>query len=123
MTVRLLVRPESSQQLRPSLNQSTPLVIVTHMRRRWGAGHSWLRLFAAALSRASPRFEANQGPKGTSVACFNSIKFKIIAPSVAMGILAADIRAIYLRDMRKRAADLADDLDAAVKLQQHTIQS
>lgn len=34
--------------------------------------------------------------------------------------LAADIRLMYLRDMRKRAADLAEDLEAATKLLQHT---
>lgn len=30
------------------------------------------------------------------------------------------IRAMYLRDMRKRAADLADDIDEASKLLQHS---
>jgi len=34
--------------------------------------------------------------------------------------LAADIRSMYLRDMRKRAADLADDTDAASRLLQHS---
>jgi hypothetical protein len=34
--------------------------------------------------------------------------------------LAAGIRAMYLRDMRKRAADLADDTDAASRLLQHS---
>ncbi len=34
--------------------------------------------------------------------------------------LALDIRAMFLRDMRKRAADLADDLGDASKLLQHS---
>jgi len=34
--------------------------------------------------------------------------------------LAVDIKAMYLRDMRKRAADLADDMGAASKLLQHS---
>lgn len=34
--------------------------------------------------------------------------------------LASEIRAMYLRDMRKRAADLAGDLDSASKLLQHS---
>lgn len=34
--------------------------------------------------------------------------------------LAASIRAMYLRDMRKRAADLAEDDDAAAELLQHS---
>jgi len=34
--------------------------------------------------------------------------------------LADDIRAMYLRDMRKRAADLADDMGAASALLQHS---
>lgn len=33
--------------------------------------------------------------------------------------LAAAIRAMYMRDMRKRAADLATDLEGAAKLLQH----
>ena len=42
-----------------------------------------------------------------------------IAAAAANPKLAADIKAMYLRDMRKRAADLADDLDEASKLLQH----
>lgn len=34
--------------------------------------------------------------------------------------LAAELRRMYLRDMRKRAADLADDLDGASELLQHS---
>lgn len=34
--------------------------------------------------------------------------------------LATEIRAMYLRDMRKRAADLADDVEQASKLLQHS---
>ena len=37
--------------------------------------------------------------------------------------LAESIRAMVLRDMRKRAADLADDLESASKLLQHSSQS
>lgn len=34
--------------------------------------------------------------------------------------IAADMRSMYLRDSRKRAADLADDMDSASKLLQHS---
>jgi len=37
--------------------------------------------------------------------------------------LAVDIKAMYLRDTRKRAADLADDMDEASKLLQHSSKS
>jgi hypothetical protein len=42
------------------------------------------------------------------------------AAAKANPALAKDIRAMYLRDMRKRAADLAEDNDAASKLLQHS---
>ena len=42
------------------------------------------------------------------------------AAAKANPALAEDIRAMYLRDMRKRAADLAEDNDAASKLLQHS---
>ena len=34
--------------------------------------------------------------------------------------LDTEIQAMYLRDMRKRAADLAEDMEAASKLLQHS---
>lgn len=40
--------------------------------------------------------------------------------AIANPKMAAEIRAIYLRDCRKRAADLATDLDAASALLQHS---
>lgn len=40
--------------------------------------------------------------------------------ALANPTLAAQIRAMYLRDMRKRAADLADDMGEASKLLQHS---
>jgi len=40
--------------------------------------------------------------------------------ALANPALADDIRAMYLRDMRKRAADLADDMGAASALLQHS---
>lgn len=35
-------------------------------------------------------------------------------------VLQVDIRAMYLRDMRSRAANLAEDVEAASKLLQHS---
>jgi hypothetical protein len=43
-----------------------------------------------------------------------------IAAAAAYPKLAASIKAMYLRDMRSRAADLADDLEDASKLLQHS---
>lgn len=43
-----------------------------------------------------------------------------IAAAAKYPKLAADIKAMYLRDMRKRAADLADDLDTASRMLQHS---
>lgn len=40
--------------------------------------------------------------------------------AAAFPALAEDIRAMYLRDTRKRAADLAEDMDAASRLLQHS---
>ena len=40
--------------------------------------------------------------------------------AVANPKLADDLRAMYLRDSRKRAADLADDIESASKLLQHS---
>ena len=34
--------------------------------------------------------------------------------------IAEDIKAMYMRDLRKRAAGLADDMEAASKLLQHS---
>jgi hypothetical protein len=42
------------------------------------------------------------------------------AAALAHPELAEDIRAMFLRDTRKRAADLADDMDAASQLLQHS---
>lgn len=42
------------------------------------------------------------------------------AAAIAHPKLAENIKAMYLRDMRKRAADLAEDDDAASKLLQHS---
>jgi hypothetical protein len=43
-----------------------------------------------------------------------------IAAAAAYPALADDIKAMFLRDTRKRAADLADDMDAASALLQHS---
>ena len=43
-----------------------------------------------------------------------------IAAAAANPKLADDIKAMYLRDTRKRAADLAEDMDEASKLLQHS---
>ena len=40
--------------------------------------------------------------------------------ALANPALADDLRAMYLRDSRKRAADLADDMESASKLLQHS---
>ena len=40
--------------------------------------------------------------------------------AIAFPKLATEIQAMYLRDMRKRAADLAEDMEAASKLLQHS---
>lgn len=42
------------------------------------------------------------------------------AAAVANPALADDIRSMFLRDSRKRAADLADDMESASKLLQHS---
>jgi len=46
-----------------------------------------------------------------------------IKAAAAHPSLADDIKAMYLRDTRKRAADLAEDMDAASKLLQHSSKS
>jgi hypothetical protein len=56
---------------------------------------------------------------------YNRAREKAAAKARAGGneALATDIEAMVLRDMRKRAADLADDLAGATKLLQHSSQA
>lgn len=47
-------------------------------------------------------------------------KAALLAEKAGQKALAKDIRAMFLRDMRKRASDLADDLHGASELLQHS---
>lgn len=50
---------------------------------------------------------------------FDGIQQSAVA-NTANKTVKRDLQAMYLRDMRKRASDLADDLDQASKLLQHS---
>lgn len=84
---------------REALKANCVMLLVTERGKPVGAGSLWQR-WDEARERAAEKAATTGNPA-----------------------LAEGIRAMYLRDMRKRAADLAENLEEASKLLQHDSQA